>query len=419
MIGQKIYYFRKSNGMTQEQLAHGICSVSHLSKIENGHETPSQDILGHLCNRLGITLDDIDMEKEEQAFDQLLQDWYRVIMKRNQQEMDRVYQLVKEKKKTIQSPPLLLKCELFFARYLMINDKHDEALSILKEIKEHLKHLDGEIKYLFYMFWGTVLYNKYNYAEAIQYHRKAEEVANNIRIEDPELYYMLGITFSQLYQISHSIYYTNKALELFNKQFDFKRSIECEIILGINSRRIENKEQAEKHYYNALKVAEENNDTQNIAIIYHNLGVAYSYEDINKSNDFYLKSTEYMDKENIDDLSRTYLCLAKNHLKLEDKEQALYYIDLGINILAKDSDHDMMLYQFKVLDFIARECYDEKFESLLKDEVIPFYLQKKIHFHVAEYAEMLAVYFYKKFKYKQASQYYRLANESRKNITLT
>ena len=36
-IGEKIYYHRKKRGLAQKEVAHGICSVPYLRKIENNN----------------------------------------------------------------------------------------------------------------------------------------------------------------------------------------------------------------------------------------------------------------------------------------------------------------------------------------------------------------------------------------------
>ena len=41
-IGQRIRGVRESRGMTQEELADGICSTGTLSKIENGLQVPKR-----------------------------------------------------------------------------------------------------------------------------------------------------------------------------------------------------------------------------------------------------------------------------------------------------------------------------------------------------------------------------------------
>lgn len=44
-IGKQVFYKRLQQKMTQEELCQGICSVSYLSKIENGKIEASEEIL--------------------------------------------------------------------------------------------------------------------------------------------------------------------------------------------------------------------------------------------------------------------------------------------------------------------------------------------------------------------------------------
>ncbi|MFT0138612.1 helix-turn-helix domain-containing protein [Alcanivoracaceae bacterium MT1] len=56
-LGKIIYYHRKKQKMTQEDLCRGICSASHLSKIENNSKDVNEETLTLLCNRLGISIE--------------------------------------------------------------------------------------------------------------------------------------------------------------------------------------------------------------------------------------------------------------------------------------------------------------------------------------------------------------------------
>src|SRR5690349_13076615 len=49
-----IKYTRIKNGYSQEALAHGICSISHLSYFENGKKRLRKEIIEALLKRLNI-----------------------------------------------------------------------------------------------------------------------------------------------------------------------------------------------------------------------------------------------------------------------------------------------------------------------------------------------------------------------------
>lgn len=64
-IGVLIKNKRKQLGWSQESLAHGICAVSYLSKIEKGQITPSYEIEELLLKRLSISFNkQLDKESE-------------------------------------------------------------------------------------------------------------------------------------------------------------------------------------------------------------------------------------------------------------------------------------------------------------------------------------------------------------------
>lgn len=53
-IGSMLCELRKKKKFSQKQLAEGICSVTYISKIENGKKIPSHDITVKLFSRLGV-----------------------------------------------------------------------------------------------------------------------------------------------------------------------------------------------------------------------------------------------------------------------------------------------------------------------------------------------------------------------------
>ncbi|WP_226535515.1 helix-turn-helix domain-containing protein [Fictibacillus halophilus] len=53
-LNEQIRYYRNSLNLSQTALASGICSVSYLSKIENGLTKPSDEIYSLLFYRLGL-----------------------------------------------------------------------------------------------------------------------------------------------------------------------------------------------------------------------------------------------------------------------------------------------------------------------------------------------------------------------------
>lgn len=60
-LGTVLKELRKQKGLTQKELAEGICAQSMLSAIENDVYIPNSDLLVNLANRLGVDLDEINL----------------------------------------------------------------------------------------------------------------------------------------------------------------------------------------------------------------------------------------------------------------------------------------------------------------------------------------------------------------------
>ena len=58
-IGITIKKLRERKGLSQEQLAKGICDRTNITKLENGHsKVPSLSFVLSICERLEITIDE-------------------------------------------------------------------------------------------------------------------------------------------------------------------------------------------------------------------------------------------------------------------------------------------------------------------------------------------------------------------------
>ena len=75
--GALIKYHRIQGNMTQKELAAGICSIPHLSKIENNSKEVNEETLKLLFEKLGIGLEEIT--GHEQKIKSLAEELYRQI----------------------------------------------------------------------------------------------------------------------------------------------------------------------------------------------------------------------------------------------------------------------------------------------------------------------------------------------------
>lgn len=416
MVGQRIRYYRKTKGLTQEELAQGICSVSYLSKIEKGDAKSSEEVINLLCDRLGISPEEVD----ESKILEMLNEWNMMMVDRQFEEASNTYIEIKEKMEGITDPSLRLRYELFYSRYLMVIEPPmlDETKEKLEGIEKLLDHLSNDLKFYYFMFWGMYYNFNKNYNEALNYLHKAEKQFNQTsNIQDSEAavnYYLLALTYSFLMRVTSITTYTFKAIYIFDRDYNYSRSADCQILLGISYRRAKHYDLAETHLKNALKYSTMFKDETLNGIIYHNLGYISSCKKEHlKAIDRYEKSLGYKQSQSPQNMANTIYLLASEHYELGNFEKVLELIKSGLDLVDEEQEsyYNLILLQYKM-----NGIESEEYIQYLRKKAIPFFEHKGIWEYVSNYAELLADMFFNQGHYKKASEYYRVANNARKNI---
>lgn len=422
-IGEKIKYYRKKKELTQKELAHGICSIPYLSKIENKKIPENPDILSRLCERLGITYeqkDNQDRSKKIIEMEKQLDEWYEVIISRDKEKAIGMEKNINEVIKEIEDPTTSIQYQLFSIRYHLLLRNLNECKNIIKDLKLAKKNFSDKQMYYFYYFFGLYKYLQDELIESLEYYSKAERINQQIHINDPELIYLLSLVHSRLHHVTLTIHYANIALKVFNQKMDYYRSIEIQIILAINYIRINKYDKAKEYLQNSLKVAEKMNDSYLVGNIYHNLG--YLYSNMKKHDhaiDYYHKSL-FIKQDNIEWYTYTLYYLVEEYFASNQIVKAMEWIEKGLKMTDKnDKNHIRIKTLNSVYILSARDAKKSKLEEeriYVEETVIPFFQKKQNWNDLSHYAEKLADFYVNQSHYKKASYYYKLANDSRKKI---
>ncbi|WP_347548759.1 helix-turn-helix domain-containing protein [Pseudalkalibacillus hwajinpoensis] len=418
MIGAKIRYFRQMKGITQEQLASGICSIPYLSKIEHGLAQPSEELVEHLCNELGVSLDQVDDEDKMKQLHNDLDSWYKEMRLRNFEEVISYKKRIDEEIDTVEDPDMLTKYLLLSFRYHILFRESDKANDLLERLYHVQERLSEDLEYFYYYFLGLYYYQNTKFKEANEQYKKAHFLLISMKsnsAEWAEFYYQQALVHNRLSQITLSNNLAIKCLDLFNKEYNFKRASDTEILLGINNRVILNYGEAEHHFQNALKYAESFNDKRLKSIIYHDLGYVYSFQNNSEmALQYYQSALQNSEMHEIEDRAKTIYLIASEYLKINNFELASHWIDEGMD-LVKKTEFLEYIHHFKVLILKLNNSQFDNQELLLKNAVK--YFEEKNHwFYVSEYGEMLADHYFNNGQYKNSSFYFRLANDARKKI---
>ncbi|MFE1246152.1 tetratricopeptide repeat protein [Fictibacillus sp. NPDC058756] len=416
MVGQRIRYYRKTKGLTQEELAQGICSVSYLSKIEKGDAKSSEEVINMLCERLGISPEDVDESKVLE----MLNEWNMMMVNRQFEEAQSFSKQLEERMQGVSEPNLLLRYQLFKARHYIVCNSPDTlaAKAQLKEVKELFQQLPNDLKFYYFTFQG--MYYNYNkmYQEALDYFYKADkqftQTSNIADVEAAIVYYFLGLTHNHLLRISSVANYAYKAIAIFDREYCYSRSADCQILLGLSYRRARNYEKAEYHLNLALKYSTLFKDDMTSGIIYHNLGyVASCQKNHNKAIHYLEKSMVYKESQSVQHTANTIFVLATEYYELGNHEKSQLLVTKGLKHV---NNQDEVYYHLKILEFKLNKSDDSELTIFLSKFAIPFFEEKGILEYEALYSELLADIYFEQGLYKKASLYYRIANNARKNI---
>ncbi len=93
--GEWIKTKREELGLTQEELADGICATSSLSRIENGAHTPSKEIFERILERLGYSSTIVDTFADQLSF-QLHELKYQLRQAYVNQDMEQAKELLRK-----------------------------------------------------------------------------------------------------------------------------------------------------------------------------------------------------------------------------------------------------------------------------------------------------------------------------------
>ena len=150
---KRFVHQRKKLGYSQVALSKDICTQSTLSKFENNGQIPSLTILEQLCERLGLSIDDLNQNDtfSVRYTRNLLDEIERSLM--IEQFPDAVYKLKKIKFNELRSPRD--KMQFYYLKgmiYTLINKPVSKTLfnftKILDELDEQHRSIYSQLAYL-------------------------------------------------------------------------------------------------------------------------------------------------------------------------------------------------------------------------------------------------------------------------------
>jgi HTH-type transcriptional regulator, quorum sensing regulator NprR len=403
--GPLIKYFRTQMGLTQKELAEGICSVSHLSKIENNGKDANIETISLLLDKLKI--DKGEITEKEELIKSLLLALNEKMLFFQKEEVEQIFKKLSQMEDIIPFSTSLYTYELYKYRYFLFignlkSAQHQESL-LSKQKKNFSQH-------------ETYLFQHYNAICLIMLgqYQKADHLlellmsSNNHEFVSGELLYHRALVKSSLEYCDHAIYFGKKALQSFMNEHNFIRILHTLMLLGINYTYSKIYEEAMGCFQHLMRNAELLNEKQILPHVYHNIGyLKAKMEKHQEALFFYEKSLSLQSLDNPHYLMTLYT-IGETHYFLNEVERASEIFEKVLLLSRKFSNQKYTLLSQYYLKSISNFTDSLGF---LEMKVIPFLEENKEHVDLLnQFYRLLSNHYRQIGRYEKAVKYIEKIN---------
>ncbi|QKE73436.1 helix-turn-helix transcriptional regulator [Arthrobacter citreus] len=407
--GKIIQFYRQHRNINQSDLGEGICSATHISKIERGLTEVSDQTITLIAERLNINME--DEIKKFMSLERLLNDWFQSIIMKIAAKADRI-------KEQLEEIPLIHLSNfvhfytLILTKYYLLNSNEKLAKINIKNIEqtkglsEFEKNLHLHNKAIFQLKF------KNDYVEAISLLKQI----NTTEYDNKEFYYDLASAYHYTNSRVLAFYYGNKALQFFTESQCFSRMIEAENLMLVQLEETDKSNTSDKDYHRLIELSLQYGLNNQMSTLYHNLAYHQILNDqYTEASVYYEKSMQLKDKD-----TKNYLLSLEGYInsmtkgKLIPNKDLLPLVEEGL-LLAERIGAQMHIHIFKLHQFTLLNLEYEYF-YYLETEALPYYYKIGITDAIEHYQLKLFDYYMEKQNRIKADEYAKkLLNKFRNN----
>ncbi|MGD7050743.1 helix-turn-helix transcriptional regulator [Rossellomorea marisflavi] len=293
VIGKKIKELRKAIGITQGELAEGICTQALISRIEKGDIYPSATVLYRISQRLGVDVNyffeigsterhdyikDVERQFHTYRFNLQYEDMIKLIKKEEQNPLfttnkenkqllewnkaiyvsevegdkEKAIGMVRAAIKLTEDPKRAMteremRLQITLGDMMALLEKYEEALKVYGKALEVAKHnpylQDKSIKTRIYYHTARVITRLGDYDQSIEYCRRGLKwtISEERLYGIAQLYYQIGYNFELKREYDTALTYYQKGRNYFhiqkNTRFVAFIDQKMEDVHGLQSRR--------------------------------------------------------------------------------------------------------------------------------------------------------------------------------------
>ncbi|TMW70651.1 helix-turn-helix transcriptional regulator [Alteribacter natronophilus] len=416
MNGKILKYHRLKQRKKQGEVAKGICSVSYYSKIENDQIDVGRELMEQLLNRLEIH-DTVKSVHDEKQLKEKIHQFNELIIDRELEEAGQLSDTLHDHLQYVQNPQLIVFYETVQARYKFLRGEHASGQALLEKNESFVKEIeDAELKFHYLKMKSVFYFLNQKAEQALLLLKEADGLRASLHLPHKDvvdLYYMLGVSSYRVKDINASMYYMKEAVRVYDSNYDYQRSGDCRLMLGLCYKGIRQYENAEKQYELAMKLAKNIQHKQLEAKVLQARG-----ELLSAKGQSFDAITAFQMSYRLREGTNRLICIhaiLKEFYKIGQYSELLSWIDHGFEILKEAGTRansflvEQYRYHFNYYNHIATPGTDGEFEEYLSDEVVPFFEKHERFEEVHVYAKDLALRYERKQHHRKAAIYYKKA----------
>ncbi|MGE6631776.1 helix-turn-helix domain-containing protein [Bacillus sp. NPDC077027] len=370
-IGQIIKLYRYKLKLTQSELADGICSVSHLSKIENGSKEANQDTINLLLARLGISQETLSQKARHllSLLDEFQVNMYFYALTQAEQNAE----IIINHEEQFFSLDLGIQYHLSLFQYYLVTEQQSLALKTHRVLKKFEKTFIETEKETFDYLDGIHQIKNGQLEKGL---KKLENCFSYSSVEQSDLYYNYAKALGKMGRFGDAIEASYKAMDLYRQRNNFKRIIHCTLIHGVILLELK-AFQTSKEYLKEVILHTSLSQNHFIKMTaYYYYGVLLKREgDFSSAVPYLLDSLNYFNQEQLDDRYCETLYEIATLYAEYDRKKALPYIH---ELLKQPRIKPQCLYMIKIYKLMI-ENTPHDLKTYLIEAAIPYFENHALH----------------------------------------
>ena len=402
--GEIIKFYREQANLTQAQLGEGICTTTHVSKIERGKTAYSDELIMLFSERLGI---DIHQEtKQITKIEDLLKQWLIAFVEEDAS-------LIEQIKCELEAIPFVRSAQcthhfhLLLARYYIYKKQYEQANEKIQFIENQIEELTPFEQNLYYHIKGI-----YYISDKVALYRDGQQQPlTYLQKVDVDIYgnkeylHHLSVACHLMGASTLAYKYADQALRYFQETYNYRKSILAEsiILLQVSQEKHMHFEHIIANYHRLIERCRSLELQFEKLLLMNNLGFEY----FNRKQ--YKEAAKWYKQVIVegDELASNYLKYLSNYIdsclegKIGEQREIICLIQKGLTLSKKHkSTHYTII--FSLLKLKATKDVAAYF-SYLEQTVVPYFEKSQHTIYLKRYRKVLYDYYVRHEKYRQAS----------------